>query len=153
MYRMKLTTIAEQTENVQRMDQQTLFHIDFEWWARREDEYLTYLYSLLCDKHQKEFGYVGDREHKLVDWVNPQNGEVFSIDSIEYSVRSHCSIQKDYIIEGTPMVDSVFRVLLANGNQPLTIKELASCIGRVGQESTILRMLGGRKMYKGLRPL
>ena len=151
--RMKLTTIAEQTENVQRMNQQTLFHIDAEWWAPREDEYQTYLNSLLCDKHQEEFDYVDDREYKLFDWVNPQTGEVFSIDSIEYSVRSHCSSQEDYITKGTAMVDSVFRVLIANGNQPLTIKQLASCIGRIGQETTILRMLGGRKVYKGLRPL
>ena len=150
---MRLTTIAEHPESVQRIDQQTLFHIDFEWWELREDEYRTYLYSLLCDKHQEEFGYVDDRKHKLFDWVNPQTGEVFSIDSIEYAVRSHCSSQEGYITEGTAMVDSVFRALLANGNQPLTIKQLASCIGRVGQESTILRMLRGSKVYKGLRPL
>ena len=150
---MKLTTIADGTGNVQYMNQQTLFHIDFEWWAVREDEYRAYIYSLLCDKHQEEFGYIDDREHKLFDWVNPQTGEVFLIDSIEYTVRSHCSSQEGYITEDTAMVDSVFRALLANGNQPLTIKQLASCIGRVGQESTILRMLGGRKVYKGLRSL
>ena len=108
---------------------------------------------MLCENHQKEFDYVGDRERNLIDWVNPQTGEVFSIDSVEYVVRSHCSTQEGYIPDGMAMVDSVFRSLLAHGNQPLSINDLASLIGRVGQESTILRMLGGRKVYKGLRPV
>ena len=132
---------------------ETLLHIDFAWWALREDEYHTYLHSMLCENHQKEFDYVGDRERNLIDWVNPQTGEVFSIDSVEYVVRSHCSTQEGYIPDGMAMGDSGFRSLLAHGNQPLSINDLASLIGRVGQESTILRMLGGRKVYKGLRPV
>ena len=140
-------------ENIEIGAEETLFHIDFSWWALREDEYNTYFHSLLCDKHQNEFNYVGDHERNLIDWVNPHTGEVFLIDSVEYIVRTHCSIQEGYIPEGMAMVDSVFRALLAHGNQPLTIKKLAYFIGCVGQESTILRMLGGRKVYKGLRPV
>jgi len=150
---MKFVNGNQYRENIELDAQETLFHIDFAWWAIREDEYHIYLHSLLCENHQKEFDCVGDRERDLVDWMNPQTGEVFSIDSVEYVVRSHCSFQEGYIPEGLAMVDSVFRALLAHGNQPLTIKKLTYLIGRVGQESTILRMLGGGKVYKGLRPV
>ena len=59
---------------------ETLLHIDFAWWALREDEYHTYLHSMLCENHQKEFDYVGDRERNLtVSYTHltlPTNREV-----------------------------------------------------------------------------
>ena len=51
------------------------------------------------------------------------------------------------------MVDAVFRVFIANGNQPLTVPELSARIGREGQADTVLRTLAGQRVYKGLRPL
>ena len=42
-------------ENIEIGAEETLFHIDFSWWALREDEYNTYFHSLLCENHQNEF--------------------------------------------------------------------------------------------------
>jgi len=49
------------------------------------------------------------------------------------------------------LVDSVFRVLLSNGNQPMTAEELGSRLNRPAQ--TILRTLSGVRVYKGIRPI
>ena len=50
-------------------------------------------------------------------------------------------------------MDAVFRVFIANGNQPLSPEELTDRIGRPGQANTILRTLSGARVYKGLRPV
>jgi hypothetical protein len=47
-------------------------------------------------------------------------------------------------------VDAVFRLFLANGNLPMTPVELADRLGR--QPMTVLKLLSGRRVYKGLRP-
>jgi hypothetical protein len=47
-------------------------------------------------------------------------------------------------------VDSVFRVLLRNGNTPVSSRELEAQTGRPAQ--TILKMLSGGQIYKGIRP-
>jgi len=49
------------------------------------------------------------------------------------------------------LVDSIFRVFLANGNAPLTCRELSNIIGHPPVK--ILRTLSGRQIYKGLRPV
>jgi hypothetical protein len=49
------------------------------------------------------------------------------------------------------VVDSIFRVFLANGNQPLSARELERIIGRPA--STILKTLSGGRIYKGIRPV
>jgi hypothetical protein len=45
---------------------------------------------------------------------------------------------------------AVLTVFLANGNTPLTPKELGERLGRPPQ--MILRTLSGRRVYKGIRP-
>ena len=131
----------------------TRFHIDFDWWERRGREYRVYLRGHLCDKHQIEFGTEEDSDSRLLDWVHPHTAQVSRLDWLEYVLRSHCSLQSDFLTKRTSMVDAVFRVFIANGNQPLTVPELSARIGREGQADTVLRTLAGQRVYKGLRPL
>ena len=49
------------------------------------------------------------------------------------------------------LVDSVFRILLSNGNRPTTPEELGEILNRPA--STILRTLSGVRVYKGIRPV
>ena len=48
------------------------------------------------------------------------------------------------------LVDSVFRLFLANGNTPLSSTELGEQLRR--DAKTILRTISGIRVYKGLRP-
>jgi hypothetical protein len=48
-------------------------------------------------------------------------------------------------------VDSVFKVFIINGNQPLNAIELAERIGKPAD--TILRTIGTTRVYKGIRPV
>lgn len=127
----------------------TRFHIDFDWWQRQDRELRVYLRSHLCPEHQAM--YAGEDDAGTTDWVDPETAEVRRVDSLQQVLRSHCSQQPDYLTEHTSLVDAVFRVFLANGNQPLTPVELGERIHR--SPATILRTLVGQRVYKGLRPL
>ena len=49
------------------------------------------------------------------------------------------------------MVEAVFRMFLANGNQPMSAEDLSDKLNRPA--ATILRTLSGARIYRGLRPL
>jgi len=42
------------------------------------------------------------------------------------AVKSCCSKSPDYVTGGMPLQESIFRVFLANGNQPMTLDELGN---------------------------
>jgi hypothetical protein len=130
---------------------QTKFHIDFGWWDRESREFRVYLLSHLCSEHQAAFtDYASD---ELMDTVDAETGEVQQVDGLQYTLRTHCALLPEFVTPQTSLVDAVFRVFLANGNQPLTPEELAEKIKRPGQATTILRTLAGQRIYKGLRPI
>jgi len=49
------------------------------------------------------------------------------------------------------MVEAIFRLLLKNGNSPMTILEIGEELGRDPKQ--ILKMLSGVRVYRGIRPL
>ena len=129
----------------------TKFHIDFDWWERESREFRVYLMSHLCPEHQAAYAdYAGD---DVIDAVDAETAEVRKEDGIQHTLRTHCSLLPDFITTHTSLVDSVFRVFIANGNQPQSPEELAERIKRPGQANTILRTLSGARVYKGLRPV
>ncbi|MBM3151640.1 MAG: hypothetical protein FJZ96_05465 [Chloroflexi bacterium] len=127
----------------------TPFHIDFAWWQENDRNWRVELGSMLCPEHQEAFpDNVSDR---MLDWIDPHTAEVRQIDAIQHILISHCARQSDFLTEHTAMVDAVFRLLLANGNTPMTPEELGSRLNR--PPDTILRTLAGVRVYKGLRPV
>lgn len=129
----------------------TKFHIDLDWWDRESSEFRVYLASHLCPEHQAALASYNSED--LVDAVDPETGEVQKIDGLQYTLRTHCAQQPEFLTTRTTLVDAVFRVFIANGNQPLTPEELAERIRRPGQATTLLRTLSGQRVYKGLRPV
>ena len=128
---------------------ETKFHIDFDWWERAGRDLRVYLQSHLCP--ECKVIYTNHRESAEVDWIDSDTAEVMRVDALWQSLRTHCSQRPDFITENTPLTDAVFRAFLANGNAPLSVMELHEILGRRTAE-TILRTLGGRKIYKGIRP-
>jgi hypothetical protein len=129
----------------------TKFHIDFDWWERESREFRVYLTSHLCPEHQEAYAdYAGE---DVIDVVDVETGEVRQEDGVQHTLRTHCSQLPDFITSHTSLVDAVFRVFIANGNQPLSPEELAERIKRPGQANMILRTLSGARVYKGLRPV
>lgn len=124
------------------------YHIDYDWWNQSGRDLRVYLQSHLCPEHQRVFSDHTGLE--IVDWIDPRTAEVRQVNGLEHALHTHCSLQPDYITQHTPVVDAIFRVFLANGNDPLTAEELATRIGR--REEIIQRTLSGGRTYKGIRP-
>ena len=128
---------------------QTPFHVDFAWWEQNDRDWHVYLRSLLCPEHQESLADL--QEGTMIDWIDPQTAEVKPVDGIQHALMSHCALQPDFVGEHTTLVEAVFRILLVNGNQPMTAQELAQRLNRPAE--TILRTLTGPRVYRGLRPL
>ncbi len=105
--------------------------------------------SHLCPEHQEAYADV--EADTLVDSVNPKTAEVTRVLGIQHTLISHCALQPDYLTPQTTLVNAIFRVFLSNGNSPLTPEELGESLNRPAR--TILRMLSGGRVYKGIRPL
>ena len=127
---------------------QTPFHIDFDWWRQSESDWHVFLRSLLCPAHQQSLANV--EEGEMIDWIDQDTGEVKPVDGIQHALMSHCALQPDFVDEHTPMVEAVFRLFLANGNQPMSAEDLSNKLKRPAV--TILRTLSGARIYRGLRP-
>lgn len=127
----------------------TPLHIDFDWWKTHDRNWQVYLHSYLCAEHQEAFANADEKMQ--IDWVDPETAEVHTVDGLQHILMTHCAKQPGFITNNTALVDSVFRVFLANGNTPLTPTELAELIGRPA--TIILRTLAGPVVYKGVRPV
>jgi len=129
----------------------TKFHIDLDWWQAREGRDLrVYMREALCDECRSDLGD-GDQDEN-VDWVDDETGEVKQVDAVWHSIRTCCSLKKDYITPNTPVVDAVFRTFLANGNKPLSMEELYELLDR-RPPSMLLRIFVGGSVYMGIRPV
>lgn len=128
----------------------TPFHIDYEWWDRQGLDIGVELRSHLCKEHRQAFGEELTAEEEI-DWIDQRTGEVRRVNGLQHVLHVHCSKQPDYLSDSIPIVDAVFRVFLARGNQPMTPEELGGVTGRYPER--ILRTLGGRQIYKGIRPV
>lgn len=126
----------------------TPFQIDFAWWRMHDNNWRVFLRSILCEEHQAAFADVNADEE--IDWVDPETAEVQKVDGLQQVLILHCAKEPDFITDHMTLVDSVFRILLANGNRPMTPLELAERTGKPAR--TILQTLASPRVYKGIRP-
>lgn len=126
----------------------TTFHIDYSWWERPGEDLHTYLLSHLPPEQRARLS--ANTETNVVDFVDPDTGEVTKLSELDLALQL-AARDPDFINPHTSVVDSIFRVFLANGNTPLSPKELGDAIGR--SPSVILKTVAGGRVYKGIRPV
>ncbi len=124
------------------------FHIDFDWWRANDENWHIALISMLCPEHQESFANL--LEGQMIDWVDPETAEVRQLDGLQYTLIQHCARLEGFLDEHTVMVEAIFRVLLANGNTPMTSEELGARLKRPAD--IILKTIAGLRVYRGLRP-
>jgi len=131
----------------QRPTVDTKFHIDMRWWEANDLNIRVYMREALCDDCRNDFENADSGE---IDWVDGQTGEVTRVDGLVHALRTCCSMKPSYITPSTPIVDAVFRTFLANGNQPLSVRELYELLDRRPPE-VLLRTLTAGPIYMGIR--
>ena len=125
----------------------TRFYIDYEWWDKSDLDLKTYLFTRLDIGEEINI----DSETDEVDLVDAETGEVTRVDGFQYVVQAYFSQLPDDFVTRTSLVDAVFIVLLANANKPMSAKEIAQKVKR--SPSTIVKTMGGPKIYQGVRPI
>jgi hypothetical protein len=133
-----------------RLTVDTKFHIDLTWWEKQHRDIRVLMRDLLCAECRENVGNL--LEPKIVDVVDPDTAEVTRVDAIWEAIRACCSVRQDYITAETPLLDSVFRLFLANGNKPLSVQELYESLDKRPPE-TILRVLTKGQVYLGIKPV
>ncbi len=126
---------------------ETKFYIDYEWWEQSRDDLQIYLLTHVTPDQQKALER--SEPGAMYDYVDPETGEVFQMDALGLAIRESAK-RDDFITGHIGLIDSVFRALLVNGNAPLNALELAALTGR--NASTILKTIGGVRIYRGIRP-
>ncbi len=125
----------------------TKFYVDYDWWERSNEDLRSYLLSHVLPEQRDRLSTI--EEGSVIDYIDPATGEVSQLDELNLAIRL-AAADPNFINLQTSLVDSVFRVFLANGNLPQTPKELAALTGR--RASTILKTFSGVRIYKGVRP-
>lgn len=128
-------------------DENTRFHIDFEWWEQSSLDLKTYLSSRL----QLGGDIPLDLEADAIDVVDARTGEVRRVDGFQYVLQAYFKQLPDDFIKRASLVDAVFCILLGNANQPLSAAELGDRVQRPPE--VIVKTLGGRTIYQGIRPV
>jgi hypothetical protein len=127
----------------------TKFHIDFSWWQRKGQNLRAYLQSHICPSCQP---FIQENEHKLFDWVDFETGEVFQVDTLWYLIAGHCYEDPTFLDNRVPLTTAIFRAFIVNNNTPLTPVEIHRKI-RKKTPDVILKTIGGREVYQGIKPV
>lgn len=125
----------------------TKFNIDYSWWDRNSEDLRTYLLSHILPEQRERISQ--NEEHRVVDFIDPETGEITQLDELQLAIRLAAQ-DPNFINPQTSLVDSIFRVFLANNNVPVSPRELAERIGK--DPVTILKTIGGIRIYKGIKP-
>ena len=87
----------------------TPWFIDLDWYQLNNRSFSTLAQRYLCAKCSERLA-VGE-------------GEILA-DELLAAIKDCCSKEPDFITGGLPILESIFRLFLANGNQPLDLEEL-----------------------------
>lgn len=125
----------------------TKFYVDYSWWDRSSEDLRMYLLSHVLPEQRDRLIVI--EAGSVIDYIDPETGEIFQLDELQSAIKKAAQ-DPNFINPQTSLVDSVFRVFLANGNTPQTPRELADKTGR--NATTILKTFSGARIYKGIRP-
>ena len=114
--------------------------IDLDWYRQSNRSFLALAQGCLCPKCGKRL----------------KRGEISAADLVT-TIRDCCSKTPDFITGKLPVLETIFRLFLANGNQPLDVEEVGRqltdwCGGETsGTSARVLSRLLESDQYYGLR--
>lgn len=117
------------------------FFIDLDWYEQNRRSFSYVVRNSLCDKCRRR---VEEKE------LPP--------DGIVAAAKDCCAGVPDFINDRQPILESVFRIFLSNGNEPLELEELSRQLAEWRGGDTyrtaphILSRLLRSESYYGIRP-
>ncbi|MDO8671442.1 MAG: hypothetical protein Q7O66_08450 [Dehalococcoidia bacterium] len=148
---------AEQTD--------TRYHVDTDWYKQRGRSFEVMGQSRMCPNCKKK---LGTETEERVPKIDQKSGRVaFENRKVPFGsnpfvvLRDCCGKKKEFIGASTPILESVFRLLLANANQPLTLEDLKQKLEETGNytqsghfiSAEVLKRLIDHDQQYGIRPI
>ncbi len=87
--------------------------IDIDWLEANSRSFSVMVTECLCPKCRKKL---------KVDHTEPQPADILK------NLKTCCSKSDEFITSALPLQESIFRVLLGNGNKPLTPEEISQSL-------------------------
>ncbi|MHB1005240.1 MAG: hypothetical protein ACYC3S_06295 [Chloroflexota bacterium] len=150
-------------QQIQEQAEPTKYYIDTNWYDESDRSFRVVAEKRFCAGCQSK---VGTEVQERVPTIDPKTGRVvYEVRSVPYGsnpiavIRSCCAKERGYITADMPVLESVFRIFLMNGNQPTELEtvreELAQwfplTVKSHGYSADLLRRLIGADTYYGLR--
>ena len=92
------------------------WYIDLDWYQQNRRSFSTLAQGYLCSKCRKR--------------LKVEEGEV-SVSQLLTTIRDCCSREAGFITGEVPVLESIFRIFLANGNQPLELAVLSQHLSKL----------------------
>ena len=128
-------------QDMEIVEKQLHYFIDLDWYRQKERSFATLAASRLCPTSRK-------KEKTKSEAV------------LLRAIRQCCSKRDSFITPNMPLLEMVFRIFLANGNQPLDLEQIQEQLQKwLGDSSnardfsvTKLKRILDNDRYYGLRP-
>jgi hypothetical protein len=118
------TSLQPVAEQAVEAAEEARYFIDQQWYDDRGLSFSAVAQSRLCYSCSGKLGTFTEERYPVID---PKTKRVtFEFRKVPYAanplpiIRDCCSRSRDYVTPETPLLEAIFRVFLANGNQPMT---------------------------------
>lgn len=128
---------------------ESLFHVDWTWFDRNQLDSEQVIRDQLCAECTRRLSEEAVGE---VDAVDLATGEVRLSDTLREAISAHCQWEPGYLSAEQPLSQVLFRLFLANYNQPQRLSEIARRLGR-HDDDQLLRLLMSGTVRNGIVPL
>ncbi len=156
----------EEPREVEAVEEEVRYFVDPQWYENRGLSFNNVVQGRFCSSC---IAKLGTFETERVPTVDSKTKRVtFEVRNVPFgsnplkTIREDCSRSRDYITSETPLLEAIFRVFLANGNQPMplsTVREhLLTYLPEMAAlrsdfpESLLRRLIEGDSRY-GMRRL
>ena len=126
-------------------EEKPCYFIDLEWYEENNRSFHAFVQSRLCPSCQNRLKAKQDEGEPLESFFDPF-----------MTIGDCCSRAPNFITPKLPLMETVFRIFLANGNQPLSAEEICQREKNERGEATAITLEALRRMlekdrYYGLR--
>jgi hypothetical protein len=104
------------------------YNIDTSWFAENNLSYEEVVRARMCDSCQARLGTEVEERVPVFDKASgrmkfEQHSGIYGSDPLKV-IREHCGKAKNYIHRDMPTLEAIFRIFLANGNQPMPLEHV-----------------------------
>ncbi len=104
------------------------YHIDVTWFAENGLSFEDVVRARMCDSCQAKVGT--EVEDRVPAFEKGSGRMKFDVQRATYGsdpmkvIREHCGRAKNYVHRDMPTLEAIFRIFLANGNQPMRLTDV-----------------------------